>query len=88
MPVDAALVWSKPVEYFGEDSIFGKTKAEIQATLKKNYTNAKVQLLVSAFGPQEKPTSSGYNSQDCANSLASFVLQNNLDGCDVSWWDS
>jgi hypothetical protein len=86
-PSESALVWSKPVEYFGDDSVFGKTKAEIQQTLKKKYSDGKVTLLVSAFGPQEKPTSLGYSWQDCANGLASFVLENSLDGCDVSWQD-
>jgi hypothetical protein len=82
------LVWSKPVEYFGDDSIFGKTKSEIQLNLKKKYVDGKVQLLVSAFGPQEMPTTSGLDWQDCANGLASFVLDNSLDGCDISWQDS
>jgi len=54
--------------------MFGKTKAEIQANLKQKYTTGKVSLLVSAFGPQEKPTSLGYSWQDCANGLAAFVL--------------
>lgn len=86
--MDAALVWSKPIQYFGEDSIFGTTKAQIQQTLKTKYANGKVHVLVSAFGPQETPTSSGYSWQDCANRLAAYVLDNNLDGCDINWQDS
>jgi chitinase len=86
--MDAALVWSKPIEYFGDSTVFGKTKAEIQQNLKAKYNNGKVQILVSAFGPQEMPTSSGYSWQDCANGLASFVLDNNLDGCDINWQDT
>ena len=26
----AAAAWAKPIDYFGEDSVFGKTKQEIQ----------------------------------------------------------
>ena len=74
IPTEAALVWSKPIEFFGDDSIFGKTKTEIQQNLKTKYISGKVQVLVSAFGSQEMPTSSGYSWQDCANGLASFVL--------------
>lgn len=88
VPSESALVWSKPVEYFGDDSIFGKSKVEIQTNLKKKYTDGKITLLVSAFGPQEKPTTSGYSWQDCANNLATFVLENSLDGCDINWQDT
>lgn len=88
VPTEAALVWSKPIEFFGEDSIFGKTKPEIQQNLKAKYVSGKVQVLASAFGSQEMPTSSGYSWQDCANGLASFVLENKLDGCDISWQDT
>ena len=30
----------------------------------------------------------GLSPLDCANKLATFVLDNNLDGCDVNWQDS
>jgi chitinase len=76
------------VEYFGDDSVFGKTKTDIQQNLKQKYATGKATLLVSAFGPQEKPTSLGYSWQDCANGLASFVLENALDGADINWQDT
>ena len=50
LPSEAALAWSKPIDYFGDDSIFGKTKAEIQANLRKKYNDGKSHILVSAFG--------------------------------------
>lgn len=42
VPMDAALVWSKPVDYFGDDSVFGKTQTEIQQSLRKKYNDGKV----------------------------------------------
>lgn len=27
IPSEAVLAWSKPIDYFGDDSVFGKTKA-------------------------------------------------------------
>jgi len=40
-PTNAALAWSKPIDFFGDNSIFGKTKDEIQQNLKKKYNDAK-----------------------------------------------
>lgn len=48
-PVDAALVWSNPLNYIGA-GVFGNTKQEIQATLKAKYAAAGVKLIISAFG--------------------------------------
>jgi len=56
--------------------------------LKAKYIAGKVQILVSAFGPTEMPTSSGYGAVDCAQQLSQFVLANNLDGCDIDWQDT
>jgi hypothetical protein len=82
------LVWSTPVDYFGSDTGFGETNGEIRANLRRLYNAGKVQVLVTAFGSGEYPTSSGYNAVDCAQKLGSFVLSNNLDGCDISWQDT
>jgi len=39
--------------------------------------------MVSAFGNREDPTV--YSALECASKLATFVLDNNLDGCDINW---
>lgn len=85
--VDAATVWSNPLYYIGA-GVFGDTTQDIQTTLKAKYTAAGVKLLVSAFGATENPTSSGYDATDCANKLAQFVLDNQLDGVDIDWEDT
>lgn len=33
------------------------------------------------------PTSSGLSATECAGKLATFVLTNNLDGCNINWQD-
>jgi len=33
------------------------------------------------------PTSLGLSALDCAGKLATFVLDNNLDGCNINWQD-
>lgn len=86
-PTGAALAWSKPIDYFGDDSVFGKNKQEIQQNLHNKYNTSRSHVLVSAFGPREMPTSLGLSPLDCANKLATFVLDNNLDGADVNWQD-
>jgi hypothetical protein len=86
-PVDAALVWSNPLYYFGAGDL-GNSSDEIQRTLKANYSNAGIKLLVSAFGATENPTSSEYDVYDCARKLADFVNNNNLDGVDIDWEDT
>lgn len=83
----AALVWSRPVDYFGDDSVFGKTQEEIQKNLHDKYTNGHSHVLVSAFGPKENPTSLGLSAVYCAQQLATFVISNQLDGADINWQD-
>ena len=49
------------------------------------YNDKGIKLLVSAFGATEFPTSAGKDPIATANSLAEFVLRNNLDGVDIDW---
>jgi chitinase len=86
-PVDAALVWSNPLNYIGA-GVFGDTKEQIQTTLKGYYAKAGVKLIISAFGATENPTSSGYDPVICATELAQFVSDNQLDGVDIDWEDT
>jgi hypothetical protein len=41
--------------------------------------------MISAFGATEFPTTEGKDAVQTANSLADFVLANNLDGVDIDW---
>lgn len=44
--------------------------------------------MISAFGATEFPTTNGIDPVDCANKLAAFVAENNLDGVDIDWEDN
>jgi len=43
--------------------------------------------MINAFSNFEMPTSFSLSAMDCAGKLATFVLANNLDGCNVDWQD-
>jgi hypothetical protein len=45
-------------------------------------------VVVRAFGNAESPTTAGLKAEVCARGLAAFVLQNGLDGVDVSYQDN
>ncbi len=49
-PLDIVCIWADPIKYFGGDSIFGKTKEEVQLNLKKKYNDNGIKILISAFG--------------------------------------
>lgn len=86
--LDMVNVWGNPVYYFGDTSQFGATNDAIQKSLKTLYNNAGISIMVSAFGATEFPTTAGEDPTTCANSLADFVLKNNLDGVDIDWEDN
>lgn len=44
-------------------------------------------MLVTAFGPFERPTTKGINPIMCAKKLAKYVLANQLDGVDINYED-
>lgn len=69
----------------GSDSVFGKTKEQIQKNLKKKYNEGGVKILISAFGATQFPTTAGVDPIDCARRLGAFVRDNNLDGVDIDW---
>ena len=87
-PLSASGIWSDIATHMKGVFPYGNTTPDIQATLKKNFTNAGVKLLVSAFGATQTPTSSGFNATDCALQLANFVNSNNYDGVDIDWEDT
>jgi hypothetical protein len=61
-PLDIVKLWSEPTSYIGTASPFGKTKDEIQKSLKKIYNDNGIKIMISAFGATEFPTSKGYNA--------------------------
>jgi len=56
--------------------------------MKNLYNQAGIKLMVSAFGATENPTSLGLDATVCANKLADYVSQNQLDGVDIDWEDT
>ena len=56
--------------------------------MRKKYHDAGVKILISAFGATEFPTTAKVDPVDCAKKLASFVINNQLDGVDVDWEDN
>ena len=84
---DASGIWANIGSNMGPNA-YGTTNAEIQATLKKNFTNAGVKLMVSAFGATQAPTSLGVDAVDCGLKLAKFVTDNLFDGVDIDWEDT
>lgn len=87
-PLSASSIWSDIYTHMKGVYPYGNSIAEIQATLKQNFTNAGVKLLVSAFGATQMPTTLGFNATDCALQLAAFVNNNNYDGVDIDWEDT
>lgn len=86
-PVDSAGVWANISSKMGANA-YGTTTQEIQATLKKNFTNAGVKLMISAFGSTQTPTTSKFDPVDTATQLAKFAVDNLFDGVDVDWEDT
>ncbi|TFK85135.1 glycoside hydrolase family 18 protein [Polyporus arcularius HHB13444] len=60
---------------------------EVRAAKKAEYNNAGINIIVSAFGETDKPTSQGADPVGTANTFAQFVLNNQLDGIDVDYED-
>jgi len=85
-PVDIANIWAKPTYYFGTDSVFGATDADIRTNLKRLYNQAGIRILVSAFGANEFPTDK--DPTQTATALAQFVTDYGLDGCDIDFEDN
>lgn len=56
-----------------------------KAAIKTEYNAAGVSVIVSAFGATDAPTSGGADPVATANTMAQFVLDNQLDGIDVDY---
>ncbi|KAJ3557725.1 hypothetical protein NM688_g1316 [Phlebia brevispora] len=58
-----------------------------RSTIKSQYNDAGIKLIVSAFGSSDVPTSAGADPVATANTMAAWVQQYNLDGIDVDYED-
>ncbi|KAN0078084.1 carbohydrate-binding module family 5 protein [Tylopilus felleus] len=74
-PVDQAQNWQ------------GLT-ADQRASYVNEYNQARISLIVSAFGPTQTPTSSGVDPTSAASTMADWVVQYGLNGIDVAYEDS
>jgi len=61
--------------------------ASQRSSIKTQYANAGIKLIVSAFGSTDVPTSSGADPIATANTMAAWVKQYDLDGIDVDYED-
>ncbi|KAF8304365.1 glycoside hydrolase [Clavulina sp. PMI_390] len=61
--------------------------AGTRSSTKAAYSAAGINLMVSAFGSTENPTSSGFDAAGTANTMASWVKTYGLDGIDVDYED-
>lgn len=85
-PVDIALIWSNPLQYFSSENPFGKTNPEIQNNLANLYHSKNIKILVSAFGATDYPTNT--DPDFTCTKLANFVKDNKLDGVDLDYEDN
>ena len=59
--------------------------ASQRATVKAQYADAGIKLIVSAFGSTDVPTTSGADPVTTANTMAAWVIEYDLDGIDVDY---
>ena len=74
------------MNWFTATSQFGSTTEEIQASLRTHYHDHNAKVLITAF-ENEIPASHSVDPILCAEKLATFVLENQLDGVNVDWRD-
>ncbi|KZP24588.1 glycoside hydrolase family 18 protein [Athelia psychrophila] len=61
--------------------------ADQRSSVVSTYHDAGINIIVSAFGSTDTPTTSGADPTDTANTLAAWVKQYGLDGVDVDYED-
>ncbi|TBU36066.1 glycoside hydrolase [Dichomitus squalens] len=66
---------------------YANLAADAKAAKKSEYSSAGINLIVSAFGSTDTPTTSGADPVGTANTMAQFVTANGLDGIDVDYED-
>jgi len=87
-PVNAGMLWSNPVNYFGSASALGSTNNAIRSNIRALYASKNIKLLVRAFGNSELPATFGYNANATATNLANFVIAMGFDGVLIDFQDS
>ncbi|KAL5521082.1 hypothetical protein ACEPAG_9004 [Sanghuangporus baumii] len=60
---------------------------ETRQQLKKNYNDAGIKVIVSAFGGSDAPTSYNKDPAELGNIMAQWVIDHDLDGIDVDYED-
>ncbi|KAF7980246.1 hypothetical protein HWV62_38975 [Athelia sp. TMB] len=73
-PADQAINWAQ-------------LTSDQKSSIKSAYNAAGISLIVSAFGSTDEPTTSGADPTATAQSLASWVIAQGLDGVDVDYED-
>ena len=66
---------------------YAALSADQKASTKSAYAAAGINIVASAFGETDQPTTSGADPVGTANTMAQFVLDNSLDGIDVDYED-
>ena len=66
---------------------YANLPAAQKSAKKAEYAAAGINIMVSAFGETDQPTTSGADPVGTANTMAQFVLTNGLDGIDVDYED-
>lgn len=72
---------------FDQAAAYALLPAETRAAKKAEYAAAGINIIVSAFGETDKPTTAGADPVGTANTMAQFVVSNQLDGIDVDYED-
>ncbi|KAI8974525.1 glycoside hydrolase [Trametes punicea] len=78
------LTLKGPVDQAGA---FAALSADQRSAKKAEYSQAGINIIVSAFGATDTPTTSGADPVGTANTMAQFVTANGLDGIDVDYED-
>ena len=66
---------------------FAALPADQRAAKKAEYAQAGINIIVSAFGETDKPTTQGADPVATAGTFSQFVIANALDGIDVDYED-
>ena len=66
---------------------FAALAPDVRAAKKAEYAQAGINIIVSAFGETDKPTTQGADPVATAGTFSQFVIANALDGIDVDYED-
>ncbi|KAI1792144.1 glycoside hydrolase [Ganoderma leucocontextum] len=68
-------------------ALYAQLPAATKTAKKSEYSSAGISIIVSAFGSTDTPTTSNADPVGSANTMATFVKTNGLDGIDVDYED-